>query len=128
MEDFKLGLVEAKFADIVWEHEPVSTAERVRLCAEGLNWKRTTTYTVLKRLQQRGIFKTENSVVSSVISREEFYSRQSRRVVEDSFDGSLPSFIAAFTSGKKLSQKEIDEIKAIIDEAGKEDPHAADIS
>ena len=113
----RLGAVESKFADIVWANAPLTTAELIKLCAEQLNWKRTTTYTVLKRLSERGLFVTENSVVSVLMTRDEFYSRQSREIVEENFGGSLPSFIAAFTSAKKLSDREVAEIRAIIDGA-----------
>jgi len=117
MEEMRLGAVESKFADIVWANAPLTTAELIKLCAEQLNWKRTTTYTVLKRLSERGLFVTENSVVSVLMTRDEFYSRQSREIVEENFGGSLPSFIAAFTSAKKLSDREVAEIRAIIDGA-----------
>jgi|GEM_PF-41965 len=118
MEEMRLGAVESRFADIVWENAPLTTAELIKLCAEQLNWKRTTTYTVLKRLSERGLFVTENSVVSVLMTRDEFYSRQSREIVEENFGGSLPSFIAAFTSAQKLSEREVAEIRAIIDGAG----------
>ena len=107
MEELKLGMVEARFADIVWANAPMSTRELVKLCEKELNWKRTTTYTVLKKLCDRGIFLTEDSLVSVLISREDFYAMQSERFVEETFDGSLPAFIAAFASRKSLSKSEI---------------------
>lgn len=115
MDELKLGLVEAKFADIVWSNEPLSTKELVLICEKELNWKRTTTYTVLKKLCDRGIFNTENSIVTAKISKGGFYAIQSERFVDDNFKGSLPAFIAAFSTRKKLSQKEIDEIRKMID-------------
>lgn len=120
MEEMKLGLVEAHFADIVWQNAPLSTKELVSLCEKELKWKRTTTYTVLKKLCERGIFLTENSTVTALISREEFYAIQSEKFVEDTFDGSLPAFIAAFTSRKQLSEGELEEIRRMIDAFGKE--------
>jgi len=115
MAEIKLGMVEAHFADIVWENEPLTTKELVAFCEKELNWKRTTTYTVLKKLCERGIFKTENSIVTSLISKDEFYAIQSEKFVDETFAGSLPAFVAAFTSRKKPSQKEIEEIKSMID-------------
>ena len=115
MEDMKLGLVESRFADIVWANQPLSTKELVTICETELNWKRTTTYTVLKKLCERGIFKTENSIVTALLSKDEFQAIQSEKFVGETFDGSLPAFIAAFTSRKKLSDSEIDEIKRMIE-------------
>lgn len=115
MSEFKLGMVEARFADIVWENEPLTTKELVSLCQKELNWKRTTTYTVLKKLCERGIFKTENSVVTSLISKNEFYAIQSENFVDETFAGSLPAFIAAFSSRKKPNAKELEEIKKLLD-------------
>lgn len=120
MEEMKLGLVEAHFADIVWQNAPLSTKELVALCEKELKWKRTTTYTVLKKLCERGLFLTKNSTVTALISREEFYAIQSEKFVEDTFDGSLPAFIAAFTSRKPLSDVELEEIRRMIDAYGKE--------
>ena len=115
MAEIKLGMVEARFADIVWENEPLTTKELVAFCEKELNWKRTTTYTVLKKLCERGIFKTENSIVTALISKNEFYAIQSEKFVDEAFAGSLPAFVAAFTSRKKPSEKEIEEIKRMID-------------
>lgn len=111
----RLGMVESRFADIVWQNAPLSTKELVDLCKKELDWARTTTYTVLKKLCERGIFKTENSLVTVLIGREEFYAIQSERFVEDTFKGSLPAFIAAFTSRKNLTEEDIDEIKDMIE-------------
>lgn len=113
--ELKMGVVESRFADIIWQNEPVSTSELVRICEKELNWKRTTTYTVLKRLSQRGIFQNKDGTVVSRMSREEFYSAQSQQFVEDTFHGSLPAFLAAFTSGKGLTREEVSEIRKLID-------------
>jgi predicted transcriptional regulator len=115
MDEMRLGMVEARFADIVWQNAPLSTKELVLICQNELNWKRTTTYTVLKKLCERGIFKTEDSMVSVLITRDDFYAMQSERFVEDTFGGSLPAFIAAFTKHRELSEKEIDAVQAMID-------------
>ncbi len=115
MSDYKLGAVEARFADIVWEHAPLPSGELVKLCEAALKWKKPTTYTVLRKLCTRGLFRNENGIVSAVLTREEFYTRQSHEFVEESFDGSLPAFFAAFTAGKALSPQELDELQAMID-------------
>ncbi len=114
MDTTRLGVVEARFADIVWENAPLSTKQLVALCEERLQWKRTTTYTVLKKLCERGLFRTENSTVSVCVSKEEFYAMQSEKFVEDTFEGSLPAFIAAFTARKKLTAAEREEILRMI--------------
>ena len=115
MEEYTLGVVESKFADIVWENAPLTTAELVKLCEEELGWKRTTTYTVLKKFEKRGLFENQKGTVVVLISKEEFYGRQSEEYVEKSFGGSLPGFLTAFTSRKKLNKKEIEEIQKLID-------------
>ena len=115
MIEYKLGDVEMKFADIIWENEPLSSGQLVKLCEEILQWKKSTTYTVLKRLCQRGLFQNTDGVVTSIISRAEYYALQSEKFVEDTFEGSLPAFLAAFTARKKLSEKEIAELQALID-------------
>jgi BlaI family penicillinase repressor len=121
MANMKLGVVESKFADIVWGSEPLRSRELVGLCEKELGWNRSTTYTVLRKLCERGIFKNENGTVSSVLSRQEFYAARSEQFVDDAFDGSLPAFIAAFTRRKSLSPKEAAEIRRMIDAAaGKE--------
>lgn len=121
MEEIKLGMVEAKFADLVWQRAPLTTRELVSECEKEFNWKRTTTYTVLKKLCDKGLFKTENSIITSLISRKEFYAIQSERFVEDAFDGSLPAFIAAFASRKKPDKRELDRIRLMLEELDKED-------
>ena len=120
MAELKPETAEMTFAEIVWDSEPVTTAELVKKCEERLNWKRSTTYTVLKRLSDRGYFKTENSVVTSLVSRDEFNAKQSRSFVDTAFNGSLPAFLAAFAGGSKLSASEIDELQKLIDDARKE--------
>lgn len=116
MDEKKLGVVESKFADIIWSHEPLHSRELVKLCENELNWKKPTTYTVLRRLCERGIFQNEGGMVTSLISREEFYALQSERFVEETFSGSLPAFLAAFTKRKALSPAEIAEIRRMIDD------------
>lgn len=120
MEEFKLGAVESKFADIIWGNEPLRSSKLVELCTKELEWKKSTTYTVLRKLCERGIFQNENGTVSSVISREEFFARQSEQFVEESFGGSLPAFIAAFITNKNLTAKEAEEIQKMIDAFKKE--------
>ena len=115
MQELRLGAVEGQFADIIWQNEPIPSGELVRLCEQKLEWKKSTTYTMLKRLCERGIFKNENGVVSSVLTKEEFGAAQSEKIIEDTFEGSLPAFIAAFTSRKKLSADDVDEIQKMID-------------
>jgi len=117
MEEKRLGTVEARFADIVWENQPISSGKLVELCKEKLGWKKSTTYTVLKKLSLRGLFCNEGGVVKAVVTRDQFYSMQSQQFVNEMFDGSLPSFIAAFTSGKSLDKEELEKIKRMIDEA-----------
>ena len=108
-------MVEARFADIIWKNAPLTTKELVMLCEKELNWKRTTTYTVLKKLCDRGIFDTTNSVVTVKISKDEFQAIQSEEFVKETFQGSLPAFIAAFTTRKTPSAQELEELKKLID-------------
>ena len=115
MDDLRLGAVETRFAELVWENEPVGSGELVKLCAKELEWKKSTTYTVLKKLCDKGIFQNVNGVVTSIVSQKEFQSRQSKRFVEDSFSGSLPAFIAAFAENGGLSDRDISEIRRMID-------------
>lgn len=120
MGEIKLGVVESKFADIIWSNEPMTSRQLVEKAQEELDWNKSTTYTILRRLCERGIFQNENGTVSSLISKEEFFAVQSEQFVEETFAGSLPAFIAAFTQRKKLSKKEIEEIQAMIDAAKEE--------
>lgn len=115
MTEMKLGVVEAKFADIIWSNEPLRPGELVKLAEAELNWKRTTTFTILKRLCEKGIFQNQDRIVTSLISREEFYALQSERFVNDTFEGSLPAFLAAFGTRKKLSEEEVEELKKVIE-------------
>lgn len=120
MEELRLGLVESKFADIIWNHEPLTSRELVALCEAELDWKKSTTYTVLKRLCDRGLFCNENGRVTSLMTKAEFTSAQSEKFVEDTFGGSLPAFMAAFTKRRKLSDADIAEIQEMITAIGKE--------
>jgi predicted transcriptional regulator len=115
MSDYQMGAIESKFADIIWENEPISSTELSKRSEEILKWKKSTTYTVLKRLCDKGIFQNIKGTVTSLISKQEFYSLQSEKFVEETFDGSLPAFLAAFSKRKKLSADEISEIRKMID-------------
>ena len=116
MSDLQLGIIEARFADLIWENQPLPSSELVKLCEKALSWKKSTTYTVLKRLCDKGIFRNEKGTVTAVLSREEFYARQSERFVEEAFQGSLPAFLAAFTSRKTMKPEEIAQLRAMIDQ------------
>lgn len=116
MKDIELGAVQERFADIVWANEPIGSGELVKLCEKELGWKKPTTYTVLRKLSEKGLLRNEDGVVTTLMTREDFYSAKSEQIVEDSYEGSLPAFIAAFTSRKKLSKAEVDEIQKMIDE------------
>ena len=118
MEERKLGPVELRFAELIWENAPISSGELVKLCARELEWKKSTTYTVLKKLCDQGLFQNQDGIVTSIVSRQEFQSRQSRRFVEDTFSGSLPAFIAAFADGGNLTDRDISEIRKMIDAYG----------
>ena len=115
MKDVHLAAMETKFADIVWANAPLTTRELISICDKELNWARTTTYTVLKNVSNRGIFKLENKTVSVLIPRDEFYAIQSENIVNKDFGGSLPAFLAAFTSRQKLSERDISEIRQMLD-------------
>ncbi len=116
MGEYKLAQVEARFAELIWENEPINSSALVKLCEKELEWKKSTTYTVLKKLCERGLFKNENAVVTSIMSKEEFYGGQSRRYVDEVFGGSLPKFLTAFSNGRRLSKKEVEEMKRFIEE------------
>lgn len=120
MKEVQLGVIEARYADMIWEHEPVTSSELVKMTAVAFGWKRTTAHNVLRRLIEKGLFRNDNGTVTSVISREEFYSLQSRKYVEDTFEGSLPAFIAAFTKNASLTAQEAAEIHRMINEAREE--------
>lgn len=115
MKDYQLGMVEAKFADIIWENEPITSSELIKLCEKRLNWNKSTTYTVLRRLSSKGIFCLQNGSVTSKISRKRFYASQSNQYIEENFSGSLPAFLTAFSSNKRLSEKDIESIKKMIE-------------
>lgn len=119
MTEYRLGAIERKFAELIWRHEPLSSGQLVELCREELNWKKSTTYTVLRRLCERGIFQNQDSVVTSLLTEQEFDARQSEQFVKDAFDGSLPKFLAAFTRQKKLTEQEIRELEQLIRESGR---------
>lgn len=116
MTQYRLGEAEAAFAALIWDNEPLSSSRLVELCARELEWKKSTTYTVLRRLCQKGIFQNENGVVTSRVSREELVARQSEAFVDEAFGGSLPRFLAAFTRRKKLSEEEVAQLQRLIDE------------
>ena len=122
MTEFKAGSAEARFAELIWENEPISSGQLAKLGAQEFEWKKTTSFTVLKRLCDRlkrlcdrGIFRNQNGTVTSLVSREEYYARQSRQYVEETFGGSLPAFLAAFGSRQKLSDREVEELKQLIE-------------
>lgn len=114
-EEIRLGYVESRFAELIWQNQPLSSGELVKLCEAELKWKKSTTYTVLRKLCDRGIFKNENGVVSSVLTKDEFYAIQSERFVDEAFEGSLPAFVAAFTTRKKLTDEDVESILKMID-------------
>ncbi|WMJ77487.1 MULTISPECIES: BlaI/MecI/CopY family transcriptional regulator [unclassified Sedimentibacter] len=116
MEKYKLGEMEQRFANIIWDKAPIKTRELIEICTEEFEWKRTTTYTMLKRLCEREIFKNDNGTVVVLIKKEDFLAEKGEDFLEKSFGGSLPRFLTAFTRRKKLSKKEIDEIQQLIDE------------
>ena len=116
MKNYTLGVLESRFADIIWAKAPLSTSELVAICEVEFSWKRTTTYTVLKRLCNGGLFKMEKSEITVLMSRDEFYSTQSECYVKENFGGSLPAFLSAFTSNRKLTSNEVEEIKKMIKE------------
>ena len=115
MNEMKLGAVESRFADVIWQNEPISSSELAKLALAQLEWKKSTTYTILKRLCDRGIFVNNGGTVTSLLSKEQFYAVQSEKFVEETFSGSLPAFVAAFSSRKKLSDDEINQLQKMID-------------
>ncbi len=116
MSELKLGVVEARFADIIWQNEPLSSNQLAKLAEQELSWKKSTAYTILKRLCDRGIFQNRSGTVSSLISREEFHALQSENFVNETFNGSLPAFVAAFGTRKKLSSAELDQLQRLIEQ------------
>ncbi len=116
MSELTMGVIESRFAELIWQREPISSTELVKLAAKELDWKKSTTYTVLRRLCERGIFQNQDGTVTSLISKQDFYAVQSEKFVEETFSGSLPAFLAAFTTRKKLSDAEIKELQELIDQ------------
>ena len=116
MIELRLGAVETRWAELIWAHEPLSSGELVKLCQEELQWKKSTTYTILRRLCQRGLFENRDGTVRSLVSKNDFQAMQTERFVEETFDGSLPGFLTAFSRRKKLSKEEIDALQKFIDE------------
>ncbi len=114
MKQYKLGEMEQRLADLIWENEPLTSKELTLLCEKAFDWKRTTTYTMLKRLCTRDIFQNVNGTVSSLMAKEEFVALQSEEFLKENFESSLPKFLVAFTSKNKLSKKEIEELQQII--------------
>ena len=123
MEQAKLAEGEYRFACIVWDHEPVSSGTLVELCREELGWKKSTVYTVLKKLTDRGVLRSENAVVSSLVSREQVQRYESEHLIDRTFGGSLPAFLAAFMGGHTISEREAEELKQLIDRHRKENEH-----
>ena len=123
METPKIHESEYRFCLILWEHEPVKSKELVRLCQEQLGWKSTTTYTIIKRLSERGILKNENTIVTSLVSKDQVQESEIEELVEKKFEGSLPAFVAAFARNQKLSDREVDALQAMIDQYRKEHTH-----
>ena len=115
MKTTELGTIESRFADLIWEHAPLSSRALVSLCEEHLQWKKSTTYTVLKKLCDRGLFQNNGGTVEIVMTKEEFTARQSEEIVRDAFSGSLPAFVAAFTSRNTLSERELAALQSLID-------------
>ncbi len=115
MSDMELGAIQARFADIVWANAPISSGELVKICERELHWKKPTTYTVLRKLCEKGLFQNQNGIVSACLSRDAFYAARSEQFVEETFAGSLPAFIASFISRKNLTVQEAEEIQGMID-------------
>lgn len=120
MKDYELGAIQERFADIVWEHEPIASGDLARICEKELSWKRPTTYTVLRKLCEKGLLQNKDGIVGSLVSRKDYYSAKSEQIVADSYQGSLPAFVAAFISNKTISAAEADEIQRMIDSFRKE--------
>lgn len=121
VRDMEIGEVQERFANLVWDHEPIPSGQLVKLCEQELNWKKPTTYTVLRKLCEKRLFRNEDGLVSAVLTREQFASRRSEQFVDNAFHGSLPAFVAAFTAQKGLSAQEAEEIQQMIDKFRKEE-------
>ena len=120
MQEYSLGAIETRFAELIWKNEPVSSGRLVQLCQQQLGWKKSTTYTVLRRLCDKGLFRNADGQVTALLSREAFYARQSKAFVETAFGGSLPGFLAAFSRGKRLTEAEISALEALIEKSREE--------
>lgn len=120
MNDYQLGEVEGRFADIIWSSAPIPSPELCKLALKELNWKKSTTYTVLKRLCEKGLFVNDKGIVKTVISREEYFSIRSDQFIKDTFDGSLPAFLVAFTKRNKLTDEEIETLLKIVNKQERE--------
>lgn len=115
MTEYQLGVIETKFAEIIWANAPINSTELSKLCLKELGWKKSTTYTVLKRLCEKGIFVNKEGTVTALVSKDEFYALQSEKFVENTFGGSLPQFLAAFTARKPLTKEEVAELKRMVE-------------
>ncbi len=115
MSELRMGAAESRFADLIWQHEPVASGQLARLAEGALGWKKTTSFTVLKRLCERGLFQNNGGTVTSLLSREDYYAQHSRLYVQETFGGSLPAFLAAFSAREKLTETEINELQRVID-------------
>lgn len=120
MQDFELGAIQERFANLVWTHEPIASGELVAVCEAELKWKKSTTYTVLRKLCEKGLLQNRDGVVTSLVSRDAYYEGKSEAVVQQSFRGSLPAFVAAFVANNRLSEREAEEIRRLLDAYGKE--------
>lgn len=116
MRDYQMGVVESRFAEIIWENEPITSTELVKRSEELLHWKKSTTYTVLKRLCDKGIFQNDKGMVTSMISKQELYSVQSENFIKETFNGSLPAFLTAFTARKNLSSEDVEYLRNMLEE------------
>ncbi|MBQ8696994.1 MAG: BlaI/MecI/CopY family transcriptional regulator [Clostridia bacterium] len=117
MSEIQLGALEFEFAEIIWANEPVTSAQLCKLAAEALNWHKSTTYTVLRRICAKGIFRNDNSTVTSILKRDDYFTARSRCVVNEEFDGSLPAFIAAFAKNEKLTAEQAEALRVLIDKS-----------
>lgn len=121
MSEYQMGPIESRFADMIWENEPITAAELARRCENVFHWKKTTTYTVLKRLCTKGLFETVSGVVTSLVSKQDFDAKQSQEFVDTHFDGCFPSFLAAFTTKRRLTAEEVAALRKIMAEYPEEE-------
>lgn len=120
MSDYRMGTAESRFADLIWQNEPISSTELAKRSEELLNWKKSTAYTVLRRLCDKGLFRNDHGTVTSLISKRDFYAAQSEKFIEETFDGSLPAFLAAFTARKALTPEEVAQLRRLVAKYGEE--------